>query len=226
MEVTPTNTTATPAAAPESNRASLTGDLQSFLLLLTTQLKNQDPLEPLNSTEFAAQLAQFATVEQGIQTNKNLNDLISISKAGQAAAAVSYLGKTIEAEGDTVPLIDGKAKYGYTLPRKATSVTLAIANDQGRVVFSTSGDTATGKHNFVWDGVDNQGTEVAPGIYRLLVGAVDSEGDQIPAETHINGRVDGADTSGDTIKLSLGEVSVPLDKVLSVKETKTEQSNP
>ncbi len=226
MEVTPTNTTATPAAAPESNRASLTGDLESFLLLLTTQLKNQDPLEPLDSTEFAAQLAQFATVEQGIKTNKNLNDLISISKAGQTAAAVSYLGKTIEAEGDTVPLIDGRAEYAYTLPTNATSVTLAIANDQGKVVFSATGETAPGKHEFVWDGIDNQGNEVAPGIYRLLVGAADSEGDQIPAETRIVGRVDGADTSGDTINLSLGEVSVPLDKVLSVKETESARTNP
>ncbi|MFB3149862.1 MAG: flagellar hook assembly protein FlgD [Alphaproteobacteria bacterium] len=226
MEVTPTNTTETPAPAPGSNRATLTGDLESFLLLLVTQLKNQDPLSPLDSNEFAAQLAQFATVEQAIQTNKNLTDLIGISKAGQAAAAVSYLGKTIEAEGDTVPLIDGKAEYAYTLPSIATTVTLAIANDQGRVVFSTTGETATGKHNFVWDGVDNQGNEVAPGNYRLLVGAVDSEGDQIPAETRIVGRVDGADTSGDTINLLLGEVSVPLDNVLSVKEPKTEQSNP
>ena len=226
MEVTPTNTATTPAPASTPNRATLTGDLESFLLLLTTQLKNQDPLSPLDSNEFAAQLAQFATVEQAIKTNENLNNLIGISKAGQAAAAVSYLGKTIEAEGDTVPLIDGRAEYAYTLPTNATSVTLAIANDQGRVVFSTTGETATGKHNFVWDGIDNQGIEVAPGIYRLLVGAADSEGDQIPAETRIVGRVDGADTSGDTIKLSLGEVSVPLDKVLSVKETKTEQSNP
>ncbi len=226
MEVTPTNTAATPAKAPESDRATLTGDLGSFLLLLTTQLKNQDPLSPLDSNEFAAQLAQFASVEQAIKTNKNLNDLIGISKAGQTAAAVSYLGKTIEAEGDTVPLIDGKAEYAYTLPTIATSVTLAIANDQGKVVFSTTGETAPGKHNFVWDGVDNQGNEVAPGIYRLLVGAVDGEGDQIPTETRSVGRVDGADTSGDTINLSLGEVSVPLDKVLSVKETETAQSNP
>ena len=226
MEVTPTNTTETPAPDPGLNRASLTGDLESFLLLLVTQLKNQDPLSPLDSNEFAAQLAQFATVEQAIKTNKNLTDLISISKAGQAAAAVSYLGKTIEAEGDTAPLIDGKAEYAYTLPSMATSVALAIANEQGKVLFSATGETAAGKHSFVWDGVDNQGIEVAPGIYRLLIGALDSEGDQIPAETRIVGRVDGADTSGDTTKLMLGEVSVPLDKVLSVKETKTEQSSP
>ncbi len=226
MEVTPTNTTETPAPDPGVKSASLTGDLESFLLLLVTQLKNQDPLSPMDSNQFAAQLAQFATVEQAIKTNKSLDDLIGISKAGQAAAAVSYLGKTIEAEGDIAPLIDGKAEYGYTLPTRAISVTLAISNDQGRVVFSTTGETAAGKHDFVWDGLDNQGVEVAPGIYRLLIGALDSEGEQIPAETRIVGRVDGADTSGDTTKLMLGEVSVPLDKVLSVKETKTEQSNP
>lgn len=226
MEVTPTNTTETPAPAPAPDRASLTGDLESFLLLLVTQLKNQDPLSPLDSNEFAAQLAQFATVEQAIKTNENLDNLIGISKAGQAAAAVSYLGKTIEAEGDIAPLIDGKAEYAYTLPSITTSVTLAIANDQGKVVFSTTGETALGKHSFIWDGLDSQGNEVEPGNYRLLVGAVDREGDQIPAETRIIGRVDGADTSGDSINLSLGGVSVALDKVLSVKETKTTQSNP
>jgi flagellar basal-body rod modification protein FlgD len=226
MEVTPTNTTEKPALAPESDRATLTGDLESFLLLLTTQLKNQDPLEPLDSNEFAAQLAQFATVEQAIKTNDNLNNLIGISKAGQTAAAVSYLGKTIEAEGDIAPLIDSKAEYGYTLPSTATSVTLAIANDQGRVVFSTTGETAVGRHSFVWDGVDSQGNELAPGNYRLLIGAVDADGEQISAKTRIVGRVDGADTSGDTINLSIGGVGVALDKVLSVKETKTAQSNP
>lgn len=225
MEVTPTNTAPTPTAAPENSRTTLTGDLESFLLLLTTQLKNQDPLEPLDSTEFAAQLAQFATVEQGIQTNKNLNDLIGISKAGQTAAAVSYLGKTIEAEGDTVPLIDGAAEYAYTLPTTAASVTLAIANDQGRVVYSATGETAPGRHGFVWDGVDSQGAQLEPGVYRLLVGAVDGDGDQIPAKTHIIGRVDGADTSGDTIDLSIGEVNIPLDKILSVKETKPDPSD-
>ncbi len=226
MEVNPTNTTETPAPAPAATRATLTGDLESFLLLLTTQLKNQDPLEPLDSNQFAAQLAQFATVEQAIKTNDNLNSLIGISKAGQTAAAVSYLGKTIEAEADIAPLIDSKAEYGYTLPSTATSVTLAIANDQGKVVFSTTGETAPGRHSFVWDGVDNQGNEVEPGNYRLLIGAVDADGEQIPLKTRIVGRVDGADTSGDTINLLIGGVSVALDKVLSVKETKTAQSNP
>ena len=117
MEVTPTNTAETPAPDPGPNRASLTGDLESFLLLLVTQLKNQDPLSPLDSNEFAAQLAQFATVEQAIKTNKNLDDLIAISKAGQVAAAVSYLGKTIEAE--TLADISAAQMAGYANARAA-----------------------------------------------------------------------------------------------------------
>ena len=212
-------TIVTPAEA-QAQRASLSGDLESFLKLLITQLKNQDPLEPLNATEFTAQLAQFATVEQGIKTNKNLESLINMTKSGQVAAAVSYLGKTIEAEGNKAPLANGKAEFSYTLDEPAALVSVTVFDANDRAVFSTTGKITIGTHEFIWNGIDAQGNTRPDGVYPLGVGALDKQGNQIGVTTRFKGLVDGADTSGDIIKLSVGGVAVPMDKILSVKEPK------
>lgn len=221
MEVSNTNTPTilTPEEA-QAQRGSLSGDLESFLKLLITQLKNQDPLEPLNATDFTAQLAQFAAVEQGIKTNKNLESLIGMAKAGQFSAAVSYLGRIIEAEGNKAPLANGKAEFSYTLDKPATIVSVTVFDDKGKAVFSTAGETAFGSHTFIWDGLDANGNTLPDGIYSLGVGALDKEGNPIGVMTRFKGLVDGADTSGDIINLSVGGVIVPLDKILSVQDPK------
>lgn len=204
----------------QAQRTSLSGDLESFLKLLVTQLKNQDPLEPLDAAEFTAQLAQFAAVEQGIKTNKNLESLIGMTKAGQLSAAVSYLGKSIEAEGNKAPLVNGKAEFSYTLEVPAALVSVTVFDANGRAVFSTTGEITAGTHEFVWNGTDAQGNPRPDGVYSLGVGAVDKEGNQIGVQTRFRGLVDGADTSGDIINLLVGGVAVPMDKVLSIKEPK------
>lgn len=221
MEISGINTptVVTPAEA-QAQRSSLSGDLESFLKLLITQLKNQDPLEPLNATDFTAQLAQFAAVEQGIKTNKNLESLISMSKTGQVSAAVSYLGKVIEAEGNKAPLANGKVEFSYILDKPAAIVSVTVFDDKGRAVFSTTGETSLGSHTFIWDGVDTNGNTLTDGIYTLAVGALDKEKNPVGVTTRFKGLVDGADTSGDTIKLSVGGVTVPLDKILSVRDPK------
>lgn len=221
MEVAGTNTpTIVSPEEAQSQRASLTGDLESFLRLLITQLKNQNPLEPLDATDFTAQLAQFAAVEQGIKTNKNLESLISMSKIGQVAAAVSYLGKVIEAEGNKAPLANGKAEFSYTLDGPAAIVSVTVFDDKGRPVFSTPGKITAGTHEFIWDGVDDQGNTLSDGVYTLAVGALDREKNPVGVTTRFKGLVDGAETAGDIIQLSVGGVTVPLDKILSVRDPK------
>lgn len=221
MEIAGTNipTIVTPAEA-QAQRSSLSGDLESFLNLLITQLKNQDPLDPLDATEFTAQLAQFAAVEQAIKTNKNLESLIDMSKTGQVSAAVSYLGKIIEAEGTKAPLVNGKVEFSYTLSEPATLVSVTVFDATGKAVFSTTGEITIGTHEFIWNGIDSQGNPRPDGVYSLGVGAVDKEGKQIGVITRFKGLVDGADTSGDIIQLSIGGVAVPMDKILSVREPK------
>ena len=216
MEITPTSTTTESAAS--ADRAKLTGDLQSFLTLLTTQLKHQDPLEPMDSTEFTAQLAQFASVEQSIQTNANLEKLIGLNTSNQALTAVGYLGNYVEAKGNTANLVDGVANFAYELPSNADAVAVTIRNEAGIPVFVTPGEIKAGRHNFTWDGANGQGVLQPEGKYTITVNAVTADGGSIKVQTYTVGIADGADSSGDTVKIFINGVAVPLSDVVAVKK--------
>lgn len=191
--------------------------LGDFLLLLTTQLKNQDPLEPMDSGEFTSQLVQFASVEQQISQNRNLEELIKINRINRAASVVSFLGKRIEATGDTTVLSNGYAEWNYALPEVAEDVTLTITDSDGETVFETTGEGTIGAHKFVWDGLDRSGEPLPEGEYTLTVAATDVEGAAIVATTTIVGHVTGMETVDDDLILSIGGIGVPFDKVLSVQ---------
>lgn len=210
-------TTQTPNS--EASRKSLAGDLTQFLTLLTTQLKYQDPLSPMDSTEFTAQLAQFAGVEQSIQTNKNLESLIGLTQATQISTGVSYIGRTIEADTNVGSLVDGRAEFLYNLPKAAATSVITIRDAQGNVVYTAAAETSAGSHNFVWDGKDTNGNQLPDGAYALSVAAKDSAEEPISVVTHMLGRVDGVVTADGSINVLVGGVAIPLDKILSVKET-------
>src|SRR3569832_441863 len=118
-----TSTPTTPAANSGSNPAlnQLTNNFSTFLTLLTTQLKNQDPTSPMDSNQFTQQLVQFSQVEQQINSNKNLESLIALTKSQNATNAVSYLGKTLKLTDGTAALINGQAQRTYTVPNTAAS---------------------------------------------------------------------------------------------------------
>jgi flagellar basal-body rod modification protein FlgD len=210
--------------------ARLATTLGDFLLLLTTQLKNQDPLEPMDSSEFTSQLVQFASVEQQISQNRNLEELIKINQVNRAASVVSFLGKRIEATGDTTVLANGYAEWNYSLPEVAEDVTLTITDSDGQTVFETAGEGTIGAHKFVWDGLDQSGQPLAEGQYTLTVAATDVEGEAVVATTTIVGHVTGMETVDDNLILSIGGIGVPFDKVLSVqpplKDDKTASDPP
>lgn len=209
--------TTTQQTASQSSQAKLTGDLESFLTLLTTQLKHQDPLEPVDSTEFTAQLAQFAAVEQGIQTNANLEKLIGLTGASQSLTAVSYIGKYVEALGDTVALANGAADFAYELPHSSDGTAIVIQNEAGVTVAVKAGETGIGKHAFTWDGKGFDGNQLPDGKYKISVSAATEDGQPIEVKTYAVGIVDGADSSGDTINITINGVSIPLADVVTVK---------
>lgn len=220
MAVTaPVLPTTTQTSNSEASRKSLAGDLTQFLTLLTTQLKYQDPLSPMDSTEFTAQLAQFAGVEQSIQTNKNLESLIGLTQATQISTGVSYIGRTIEADTNVGSLVDGRAEFLYNLPKAAATSVITIRDTQGNVVYTAAAETSAGSHNFVWDGKDTNGNQLPDGAYALSVAAKDSAEEPISVVTHMLGRVDGVVTADGSINVLVGGVAIPLDKILSVKET-------
>ena len=156
-------TTATEVrSAKDRNR--LAADLDSFLLLLVTQLKNQDPLSPLEPTEFTGQLVAFAGVEQQITTNANLEKLLKIQDASFAAAIVGFIGTQVEAESNQIPLQDGKAEMTYTLSQNAKSATIAINDSDGNIISLQTLDNSAGEHEFIWDGKDQDGNTVPDGV--------------------------------------------------------------
>ena len=203
-----------------SDGAQLENDLDRFLTLLVTQLQHQDPLDPLDANEFTNQLVQFASVEQQIYQNANLEEIVHLQRDNQVTGLVNYIGSTIETSGDALPLENGEATASYTLDESADSVAITVMNELGDVVLMANGATTPGRHLFQWDGLDHQGSPVSDGIYRIQVNAMHSDDSSIDAPTTIFGRVTGASADGDERSLYMGEIRVPMDSVLSVSETR------
>jgi len=217
MDVSAAGLSAT-AAKSEVASTKLAENFDTFLTLLTTQLRNQDPLEPTKSDEFVAQLVRFSQVEQAIASNKSLEKLLGMQATNQAASAIGYLGHSVEAVGTLAPLQDGTAKFGYALDQKASGSVIVISDKDGKVVRSEPGETETGKHSFVWDGLDGNGQPVPAGNYKIAVNAFDENQDKIEVPTSIFGKVTGVASGDDGALLSLGGVNVPLTDLLSVSE--------
>lgn len=206
----------TTGAKSEAASAKLADNFDTFLTLLTTQLKNQDPLEPTKSDEFVRQLVQFSQVEQAIASNKSLEQLLDMQATNQAAAAIGYIGKSVEAVGNIVPLEGGKAKFSYALDQKAAGNVIVISDLQGKVVHSAAGNTEIGKHTFTWDGLDQNGNALPEGSYKVTVNAYDENQDQIDVPISVYGTVTGVASGEDGALLSIGTVNIPLTEVLSV----------
>ncbi len=192
--------------------------MNQFLKLLVTQLRNQDPLKPMDANQFTSQLVQFASVEQQIYQNANLEKLVSIQQTSQVASMVGYLGNDIEAKGQNFNLDGGKAKFTYALDKKPTETTITISDKTGKTVWSGTGSRDTGKHTFDWDGKDSLGNVVPDGPYKVVVSAKNSTGDLQDVTQTIFGRVTGAGADKGKVILSLGDVPIKLEDILSVQK--------
>src|SRR6187399_3270198 len=106
--------------ANASDKTTLAGNFQTFLTLLTTQLKNQNPLDPLDTNQFTAQLVQFAQVEQQLKSNTQLGTLVSLQQTAQNTAALNFVGQKVDVAGTTTALADGKATWQMAVPKPAT----------------------------------------------------------------------------------------------------------
>jgi flagellar basal-body rod modification protein FlgD len=198
---------------------SLADNFDTFLTLLTTQLKNQDPLSPMDSSEFTQQLVQFSSVEQQIHANKNLESLIALQRAGAGAAAVGYIGREVTAESDTAALKNGHAVWSYALDADADETTILVKDMNGKIVATRNGETGIGRHIFDWDGLDNLGNPLPDGAYSLEVSATGANGGAVTVAVGITGVVSGVLFTGDEPELAVGGVTVRLRDVLSVSNS-------
>lgn len=220
MSVNPASSSTTAANSAAANDAvTLAGDFNFFLKMLTTQLKNQDPTEPMDVSQMTAQIAQYSMVEQQVKTNANLESLLNANKQNQLSTAVSYIGKEVETEGNTGTLISGQATFSYQLPQAAQTVSVVITNASGEAVFQGAGTTKEGTNLVVWDGINSFTDEDEPnGEYTIAVTAKDAEGNDIEADTRAVGTVAAVENDGEgNITLTVGTVQVPYDQILAVR---------
>jgi flagellar basal-body rod modification protein FlgD len=202
--------------------AQLSKTFDTFLKLLTAQLQHQDPLKPMESSEFTQQLVAYSQVEQQINTNKNLETMVANMQATQFASAVGYIGKTVDAVGSAVTLKEtGSAEWGYELQGTATATQLSITDASGRTVLVRNGDTTPGKHTFAWDGKDAAGNRLPAGNYSLTVSALDRDNKPITTITSISGQVEGVETVDGVHRLLIGGQSIKLADVTKVRLSTT-----
>ena len=214
MAITPVTTQSTQIAKAQQ---TLSGNYETFLRLLTTQLQNQDPLEPLDATKFTDQLVSFSQVEQQIATNTSLNSLISLTKSAAGANAVNYLGKTALTAGPVSSLSGGQASWRYALPRDAASIQFNVTEPNGRVVRSITGDASVGTHDFTWDGRNANGTQLPDGPYGLTVVARLADGTSVPASISGAGLVNEIDMSGIEPLVTIGSRKLNLSEIIGLK---------
>ena len=215
MDVNPIGSGSTDNAAA---LRSLTEDFDTFLTLLTTQLENQDPLSPMDSTEFTNQLVQFSSLEQQITQTGKLDDLLASQTAAQNAAAVGYLGKTVQANAPFTELANGSATIPYEIPVGASEVSLAVIDSGGQLARVESLDPNDLTGEFVWDGVDSNGIQLSDGTYGVSLLAVDGDGNPMDGtKTFFTATAQEIIVENGAITLQVGGVAVPLSDVISVK---------
>ena len=213
-----------PQAVLTESQSTLNKD--DFLRLLVTQLRNQDPLNPINSEEFAAQLAQFSSVEQLHNINANLEygiefDIL-LNQTINNTMATTLIGKSVRAVGNTAALIDGEtADMHYHVASSAEKVTLKIMDSHGEIVRTVvmTGQTE-GDHLYEWNGQDDAGNELPEGKYSFSVSAIDANGNSVTAETFIFGFISGVRYENGNAILRIGELEVGLADVIEIGEGK------
>ncbi len=212
-----TNAVSASTTASTTSESSIVGK-EDFLKLLVTQLQHQDPLNPAESTEFTAQLAQFSSLEQLTNVNKNLDYLMLYQASINNAQAVDFIGKTIKTSGDTIGVSNGVSdEIAFELPSDAANVTVSIYDGSGQLVATIdAGDLGEGKQSVAWDAEDQEGDTVPDGDYTFEVAAVDTEGNTVEASTFSTAVVTGVTFEEGTTYLIAGGKRIPMGDVVEI----------
>ncbi|MBX9826604.1 MAG: flagellar biosynthesis protein FlgD [Xanthobacteraceae bacterium] len=195
---------------------TIAGNFQTFLTLLTTQLKNQNPLDPLDTNQFTAQLVQFAQVEQQLRANDQLTTLVALQKTAQATQALDYVGQKVVVDGDTAPLQGGSATWWVTVDKPVTA-TITITSSTGQTVMTSTRALDAGKNQaLAWDGKDASDKQWPDGNYKITITAKDANGQSVSIPTEIQAVVDSADLTETPPLLSIAGKDYTIDKLKRV----------
>lgn len=209
------------AATTQSNasqsQSQLVENFDTFLQLLVAQIQNQDPTSPTDTDAFTQQLVQFSELEQSIQSNDNLETILSSIESQNAASIVSYIGQTVSAQGAATTLNNGQAVFNLETNELVPEASITIRSSNGAVVFDGTQTLQPGSNQFIWDGVGSDGQQFPDGgTFNISVSGENTAGNFANISSNINGVVDGVDFTGNTPSLRIGEATIPLTAVTSV----------
>jgi len=210
-------TTSTTSTASK-DQTTLADNYEMFLNLLTVQLQNQNPLEPMDADQFADQLTKYSSLEQQIKTNDHLEQMLQTMSAANMGAIVSYIGKEIEASGTKTVFNGSSATWAYSVDQAATAK-VTILNSAGAAVYTEQVQLSSGTGSYSWDGRTSTGGTAPEGSYTLSIEATDSTGSAVSVTTNIRGTVDEVDLSGGEAVLKIGDISVPVGSVTAIRDS-------
>ncbi|WP_237154431.1 flagellar hook assembly protein FlgD [Oryzibacter oryziterrae] len=200
---------------------AMMANYNTFLSLLTTQLRTQNPLEPMDADKFTQQLVQYSAVEQQIQTNDKLTNMLSTLTSNAALQLVNYLGKDVTAYSDTTKFQSGKASWSLNSGEAVTGAEVTITNSAGAVVYKGTTALTKGANSYSWDGKGTDGTDWSKSddTYTISVSATNSKGTAVDVTTEISGTVKRVDTSSSQPFLEINGSLVPLSSLISIGTT-------
>lgn len=212
-------TAATPTAASQNTGSSaltsLSSNFSSFLTLLMTQLKNQDPTAPMDANQFTSELVQFSSVEQQINTNTSLTQLIQLTQAADVTQSSSILGKQVTVQANQIPLQNGTGQLTFTTPG-AENVSIAIQDAGGNTIRQATIAAAAGTNAWQWDGKNATGQTMPDGAYAVSVtgGPAGVPASAVPFT--VSGTATTVTTQNNAVNLQIGALTVPFSAVRSV----------
>ncbi|MFH1810641.1 MAG: flagellar hook capping FlgD N-terminal domain-containing protein [Pseudomonadota bacterium] len=209
---------ATASTAPSSGGTAL--DKDAFLRLLVTQLQNQDPLAPTDSTAFVAQLAQFSGLEAMVEVRDSVDALSFLQTAATNAQVASLVGREVAVRGDWFELLaDGTpVDLHFDLGGAASSVEITVYDEDGHKVRTLSlTGRASGSNSVAFDGRDDDGNRLSAGHYTFKVSASDTDGRVVDSATRACGRVTGLSYENGYPELLFGAQRVPLGDVIEIR---------
>jgi len=201
-----------------SGIGAMASNYETFLSLLTTQLKNQDPLSPLDNNQFTQQLTSMTGVQQQLLTNQLLTQMISQNQSDMGSGAVNLIGKQVTVDTNDAALKDGKATWTFDLSGSTSEAKFDVLDTAGKVIWSGgSSDFKEGMNTFTWDGKAANGVAQPDGVYTMRVTAKDANDKYLSAVGTQTGIATRVATINGQLMMTVGSVKVPLAAVTGVE---------
>jgi flagellar basal-body rod modification protein FlgD len=198
---------------------STTTDFNMFLKLLTTQMQNQDPLSPMDSTQYTQQLVQYSQVEQSVQQNSTLKDILGSLSNQTIGQAAHFIGRDAVFDSAVSGLGAKPASWQYAADRTMASGTVTIRDAGGKTVFTAPLDVSKTSGAYAWDGTLANGGKAAAGAYTLALSAVDASGASVATRITSTGVVDAVNASGGVVSLGVNGVPMPMTALVRLAAT-------